>query len=56
LVVDHDRGQVIWGAEGRDALTLDKFFTDLGPERSSLIEAVSMDLGPAFLKSVRSRP
>ena len=52
LVVDHDRGQVIWGAEGKDAKTLDGFFTELGPQRAGIIEAVSMDLGPAFLKSV----
>jgi transposase len=54
LVVDHDRGKVIWGAKGRDALTLDAFFDDLGPERSSQLTAVSMDLGPAYLKSVRA--
>ena len=54
LVVDHDRGQVIWGAEGRDAKTLDGFFDELGPARSALIEAVSLDLGPAFLKSVHA--
>jgi transposase len=52
LVVDHDRGKVIWGAEGKDAKTLDGFFDELGTQRSGLIEAVSMDLGPAFLKSV----
>jgi len=52
LVVDHDRGKVIWGAQGKDAKTLDKFFDELGPQRSAGIEAVSMDLGPAFLKSV----
>lgn len=52
LVVDHDRGQVIWGAKGRDSVTLDQFFTELGTERSAQIQAVSMDLGPAFLKSV----
>lgn len=52
LVVDHDRGQVIWGASGKDAKTLDQFFSELGPERSAEIEAVSMDLGPAYLKSV----
>jgi transposase len=52
LVVDHDRGVVIWGAKGRDAKTLDQFFDELGPERSALIEAVSLDLGPAYLKSV----
>lgn len=54
LVVDHDRAKVIWGAKGRDAKTLDQFFDELGPERSALIEAVSMDLGPAYLKSVRT--
>lgn len=52
LVVDHDRGCVIWGAQGRDAQTLDGFFTELGPQRSAAIEAVSLDLGPAYLKSV----
>jgi transposase len=54
LVVDHDRGRVIWGAEGKDAKTLDEFFDELGPERSALVEAVSLDLGPAFLKSVQA--
>ncbi len=53
LVVDHDRHRVIWGASGRDSTTLDKFFEELGVTRSAQIEAVSMDLGPAFLKSVR---
>jgi len=52
LVVDHDRGVVIWGAKGRDAKTLDGFFDELGPLRSGAIEAVSLDLGPAFIKSV----
>ncbi len=54
LVVDHDRGVVVWGAKGRDAKTLDAFFDELGPERSALIEAVSLDLGPAYLKSVQA--
>lgn len=54
LVVDHDRGCVIWGAPGKDAKTLDKFFDELGPERAGQIAAVSLDLGPAYLKSVRN--
>ena len=54
LVVDHDRGCVIWGAKGRDAKTLDAFFDELGEARSALIEAVSLDLGPAYLKSVQA--
>ena len=52
LVVDHDRGCVVWGGERNDAKTLDGFFDELGTERASQIEAVPMDLGPAFLKSV----
>jgi len=52
LVVDHDRAQVVWGAPGKDSATLDRFFDELGRQRSAAIEAVSMDLGPAFLKSV----
>ncbi len=54
LVVDHDRGKVVWGAKGRDSATLDEFFDALGAQRAGLIEAVSLDLGPAFLKSVRA--
>ena len=54
LVVDHDRGVVVWGAQGRDAKTLDGFFDELGSQRSAAIEAVSLDLGPAFLKSVQA--
>lgn len=52
LVVDHDRACVVWGGEGRDAATLDGFFDELGSQRGALIQAVSMDLGPAYLKSV----
>ena len=54
LVSDHQRGKMVWGAEGRDSKTLDQFFTELGKERSAAIEAVSMDLGPAYAKSVRA--
>jgi transposase len=54
LVVDHDRGVVIWGAQGRDAKTLDGFFDELGTARAAQIQAISLDLGPAYLKSVRA--
>lgn len=54
LVVDHDRGCVVWGHKGRDSATLDRFFDDLGPQRSAAIEAVSLDLGPAYIKSVQA--
>ena len=42
------------GRAGKDTATLDAFFDDLGPDRSAAIEAVSMDMGPAFAKSVRA--
>jgi len=54
LVTDHDAKKVVWGKAGRDTKTLDAFFDDLGPERSGEIEAVSMDMGPAYAKSVRA--
>jgi transposase len=54
LVADHHSGKVVWGAEGRDAKTLDGFFDELGAQRSAQLTAVSMDMGPAFAKSVRA--
>jgi transposase len=43
IVVDHDTGQLIWAAPGRDKATLAKFFTALGPERCAAITHVSAD-------------
>ncbi|MGH8937792.1 MAG: ISL3 family transposase, partial [Actinomycetes bacterium] len=54
LVTDHDTKKVVWGRPGKDTATLDAFFDELGPERSAGIEAVSMDMGPAYAKSVRA--
>jgi transposase len=54
LVTDHDAKKVVWGRPGRDTATLDAFFDDVGTDRASRIEAVSMDMGPAYAKSVRA--
>ena len=54
LVTDHTRRKVVWGRAGKDTATLDAFFDELGPDRSPAIEAVSMDMGPAYAKSVRT--
>ncbi|MGH3848171.1 MAG: transposase [Pseudonocardiaceae bacterium] len=54
LVVDHDRGKVIWGAKGKDAKTLDGFFDELGSVKSAQLKAISLDLGQAFIKSVQA--
>jgi len=53
LVSDHRRGKFVWGQEGKDTATLDCFFDELGEQRSGLIKAMSMDMGPAYEKSAR---
>ncbi len=52
VVVDHERGGVVWAAEGKSAATLARFFKDLGSERSALLEAVTIDLSGAYIKAV----
>jgi transposase len=54
LVYDHGRKKVVWGKAGKDTATLDAFFAELDDQRAGRIEAVSMDMGPAFVKSVRT--
>jgi transposase len=54
LVCDHTARKVIWGAPGKDADTLDAFFAELGNDRSAALEAVSSDMGAAFLKSIKT--
>ena len=54
LVTDHDAKKVVWGRAGKDTATLDAFFAEVGAEQSARIEAVSMDMGPAYAKSVRA--
>jgi transposase len=53
LVSNHDTSKIVWGAAGKDTATLDKFFADLPDGAAAGIEAVSMDMGPAYAKSVR---
>lgn len=52
LVSDHRRNKIVWGDEGHDTATLDRFFAELGPGRSERIEAVSMDMSAGYAKSV----
>ena len=52
LVTDHVAGKIVWGTGGKDTATLDAFFDDLGSEKAAALQAVSMDMGPAFAKSV----
>jgi transposase len=43
VVVDHDTGALLWANEGRDKLTLMRFFDLLGEQRCRRIELVSAD-------------
>jgi transposase len=52
VVVDHKRGAVVWAHPGKNADTLKLFFKDLGPERTALLEAVTMDMSKAYIKAV----
>lgn len=54
LVSDHDTGTIVWGKAGKDTETLDAFFGELPAGAAEDIEAVSMDMGPAYAKAVRA--
>lgn len=55
LVSDHDTGKIVWGRAGKDTATLGAFFDAVGDDGATGIEAVSMDMGPAYVKAVRDR-
>ena len=44
VVVDHDTGQLVWAAAGRDRKTVERFFDELGEERCKQITLVSCDM------------
>ena len=52
---DHDTGKIIWGKPGKDTDTLNAFFDELPDGTAEAIEAVSMDMAPAYAKAVRER-
>lgn len=52
VVVDHERAEVVWAGEGKSAETLKQFFAALGKERSSKLEAVTIDMSAAYIKAV----
>jgi transposase len=55
LVSNHAAGKIVWGKARKDAETLNAFFDEVGEKQTETIEAVSMDLGPAFARSVWTR-
>jgi len=53
VVYDHVNSRVVWTHPGKSAETLKHFFAELGPERTSKIKAVSIDMSAAYTKAVR---
>jgi transposase len=53
LITNHDLGKVIDARPGKTAKVLTGFFDDLGEQRCRAIEAISADMGPAYLKAIR---
>ena len=51
-VVDHQTGAIVWCSPGRNAATLQAFFTELGDRRHS-IRAVSIDMSGGYAKAIR---
>lgn len=52
VVIDHERGVVVWSSKGKSADALRLFFEELGPERCAAIESVTIDMSAAFIKAV----
>lgn len=55
LVVEPTTKRVLWVGRGRGREELRAFFTLLGPERCGALEAVVMDLWPAYVREVRAQ-
>jgi transposase len=52
IVTDHDAGRVVWAAPGKDADTLKRFFEELGVERTSKLEIVTIDMSKAYKAAI----
>ena len=53
VVMDLDTGRVIWVGEGRKEEDIDKFFLTLTEKQKNNIEAVSIDMWPAYINSAK---
>ena len=52
VVIDYVTGRVVWMGKGRKKETLDAFFAGMTAEQKARIEAVAMDMWPAYIASV----
>lgn len=54
-VTDLRSGRIVWAREGKSAETLLAFFEELGEERCSAIEVVTMDMSEAYISAVKEK-
>lgn len=52
VIVDHETGQVVWAAEGKNAETLREYFNSLTAAEREAVEVITMDMSAAFKKAV----
>jgi transposase len=55
LVYDLQRGRIVWIGEGRDAITMQRFFAWLGARRARSIQVVCCDMWAVYVEAVRER-
>jgi transposase len=53
VVVDHDRGRLVWATPGRNEAALSRFFEALGPSRCARLQLISADAAPWIASMVR---
>lgn len=54
IVTDHETGKIVWAKEGKNAETLNAFFTELGNERCQQLQTVTLDMSQAYIASVQA--
>ena len=55
IVSDQDTGRVVWVDAGKDKATLERFFDQLGAQRTAALKTITVDLSLAFTSVVASR-
>lgn len=55
VVVDHARRRVVWTGEGKSSDTLERFFAELGADRSARITTATIDMSQAYITVLQDR-
>lgn len=54
IVLDLDRTRVVWVGRGRKKETLDRFFKELGPQKSKELRATAIDMWDPYIASINT--